>query len=65
MVLREAPADAVEMVEKPKHPLPIALAVGISVTATLLLGTVLPLTQVVYSGANQATRIDDRRLIAK
>ena len=41
--------------------LPIRAAVGISALGALLLGTVLPLTQVFTTGAHTAARLDDDR----
>ena len=62
MFLREPTTDAIAPQGQPKRPFPIALAIGISVLGSLLLGTILPLTQVFTTGANIAAKIDDGRV---
>ena len=59
LFLREPTTDAVEPHVHPIGPFPIKLAIGISVLGTLLLGTILPLTQVFTTGAHVATKIDE------
>lgn len=59
MFLRDPVSDAVEPAGGLRYPLPITAAIGISVFGTLLLGTVLPLTQVFTTGTHIAARIDD------
>ena len=59
MFLRDPVMDAVQPAGDAKFPFPIAAAIGLSVTGTLLLGTVLPVTQVFTSSTHIAARIDD------
>lgn len=59
MFLRDPVMDAVAPAGDAKFPFPIAAAIGLSVTGTLLLGTVLPVTQVFTSSTHIAARIDD------
>ena len=40
------------------HPLPVMVAIGVSVLASLLLGTLLPLTQILTSGSGTAATVD-------
>jgi NADH-quinone oxidoreductase subunit N len=57
MFLREPAGDA--NVEAAPRPFPIGLAVGLSVAGTLLLGVMLPLTQVVTTSAASAAQLDN------
>jgi NADH-quinone oxidoreductase subunit N len=64
MFLRDAPAGTLATPEPTpvtsgKLSLPIALGVGLSVAATLLLGTVLPLTEALTNRAAIAAQIDE------
>jgi NADH-quinone oxidoreductase subunit N len=60
MFLRDLPADSLSEPQiQPARSLPISLALGASVLGTVLLGTVLPLTNVFTTSAVLATRIDD------
>ena len=43
---------------KCKHPMPIMVAIGVSVVATLLLGTFLPITQVITTSSGTAAAVD-------
>jgi NADH-quinone oxidoreductase subunit N len=61
LFLRDPAADLVEPVDRVRRPAPIMAAIGISVLGTLLLGTVLPLTQVFTTGAYAARQIDEDR----
>jgi NADH-quinone oxidoreductase subunit N len=65
MFLREPVIDPIHSSSSPVRPLPITLAIGISVLATLLLGTVMPITQIFTTGAHVAARIDDGRIAPK
>jgi NADH-quinone oxidoreductase subunit N len=65
MFLREPVVDPIHAQAAPARPWPITLAIGLSVAATLLLGTIMPITQIFTTGAHVAARIDDGRLAGK
>jgi NADH-quinone oxidoreductase subunit N len=57
MFLRDPPTES--NVESMPRPFPIGLAIGLSVLGILLLGVMLPLTQVVTTAAANAAQLDD------
>jgi len=57
MFLRDPPTES--NIESPPRPFPIGLAIGLSVLGILLLGVMLPLTQVVTTAAANAAQLDD------
>ena len=59
MFLRESVGNSVEPSTDVKHPLPIMAAIGLSVLGTLLLGTVIPITQILTTSTHIAARIDE------
>jgi len=59
MFLREPAGNSIGTSSDAKHPLPIMAAIGLSVVGTLLLGTVIPITQMFTNSTHIAARIDE------
>jgi NADH-quinone oxidoreductase subunit N len=61
LFLRDRAPDVTEPVGPVRRPTPIMAAIAVSVLGTLLLGTVLPLTQVFTTGAYAARQLEEDR----
>ena len=65
MFLRDPATNGAAEPAEPAKSFPIGMAIALSVGGTLLLGVVLPLTQIVSTGAQGGAQVDDGTIVPK